>query len=400
MSKRSTDAPRVARGRRSVVAWGSPSAFVAAVILMLGAAPALAATDLIGPLRLRDTTPFNILRLDMLPAHAVRGGRGSWAIEADLSYTNTFVMSDNVRSYLEARSGGRRPLDAADVAALENLGADAYYVDGEFGVLDLTFHYALSSRTSAYSTLPLYSFGGGFLDGTIEGFHGLIGNGTDGRDLVERNRFQAVMSLEELHAAFLEAPIDGGVGDPVLGLRHSWLFGPRWALVADGAVKLAVRGEQTLLSTGANDYGLQASLQGKFKRQGAYFSAAFVRTDGRVLGVRLGSRTVPTLTAAWEVGLTSHTSAIVQAYASQSALRDTTLDEIKTNKYEMSVGLRSHRGHFVYGVAVIENIASFENTPDVGLSLTLAWLSLRPSDNLSARNVVSVAGSRGRVSGQ
>jgi len=362
------------------VVWGSASAFVVAVVLTLGVAPAHAETDLIGPLRLRDTTPFNILRLDMLPAHAVRGGRGSWAIEADLSYTNTFVMSDNVRSYLEARGGGRRPLDAADAAAIENLGEDAYYVDGEFGVLDLTFHYALVSRTSVYLTLSLYTFGGGFLDGTIEGFHSLIGNGTDGRDLVGRNRFQTVMSLKGLRTVFLEAPLDGGVGDPVLGLRHSWLFGPRWALVADGAVKLAVRGEQTLLSTGANEYGLQTSLQGKFNRQGAYFSAALVRTDGRVLGVRLGSRTVPTLTAAWEVGLTRHTSAIVQAYASQSALRDTTLDEIKTNKYEMSVGLRSHRGHFIYGVAVIENIASFENTPDVGLSLTLAWLSLRPSE--------------------
>ena len=27
---------------------------------------------------------------------------------------------------------------------------------------------------------------------------------------------------------------------------------------------------------------------------------------------------------------------------------------------------------------VIENIANFENTPDVGLSLSLAWLSLKP----------------------
>jgi len=351
---------------------------VAAIVLTLGVAPAHAETDLIGPLRVRDTTPFNILRLDMLPAHAVRGGRGSWAIEADLSYTNTFVMSENVRSYLETRGGDRRPLDAADATAIENLGEDAYYVDGEFGVLDLTFHYAVASRTSVYLTLPLYSFAGGFLDGTIEGFHNWSGFGGAGRELVERDRFQTVMALGGLRTTFLQAPIDGGVGDPVLGLRHTWLFGPRWALVADGAVKLAVRGEQTLLSNGANEYGLQASLQGKFKRQGAYFSAAFVRTDGRVLGVSLGSSTVPTLTAAWEVGLTSHTNAIIQVYASQSALRDTDLDEIKADKYEASLGLRSHRGHFVYGVAVIENIANFENSPDVGLLLTLSWLSLKP----------------------
>jgi hypothetical protein len=380
MSTQSTETPQAVLrgGRRPLMARASASALVSAIVLSLGAAPALADTELIGPLRLRDTTPFNILRLDMLPAHAVRAGRHSWAIEADLSYTSTFVMSDNVMRYLEARGGGRRPLDAADVAAIQNLGEDAYYVDGEFGVLDLTFHYAFTSRTSAYSTLPLYAFGGGGLDGTIEGFHNAFGFDNAGREFVAKDNFQTVLALGGLHTSFLRAPIDGGAGDPVLGLRHSWLFGPRWALVVDGAAKFATRGERTLLSTGANEYGLQTSLQGKFKRQGAYFSAGCVRTDGRVLGVHLGQGTVPTLTAAWEVGLTEHTNAIVQAYASQSVLRDTTVEEIKTNKYEASFGVRSHRGHWVYGVAVIENIANFENTPDVGLSLSLAWLSLKP----------------------
>src|SRR5437867_2673444 len=226
MSNRSTDAQRAAlrRGRLPVVAWYSASAFVAAVVLTLGAAPAHAETDLIGPLRLRDTTPFNILRLDMLPAHAVAAGAGSWAIEADLSYTNTFVMSENVRAYLGQRDS-RRPLAQADVDAILGLGEDAYYVDGEFGLLDLTFHYAVAPNSSVYFTLPAYSFTGGFLDGTIESFHNAIGNGSDGRDLVARGRFQTVLSLEGLHTSFLEAPLSGGLGDPVVGWRHFWALG-------------------------------------------------------------------------------------------------------------------------------------------------------------------------------
>src|SRR5437867_2938105 len=115
-------------------------------IIASAASPVWAETDLIGPLRIRDMTPFNILRLEMLPAHAVKPGRGSWAIEADLSYTNTFVMSDNVRAYLERR-GERRPLTQKDVDAILTMGEDAYYVDGEFGLLDLTFHYVTSSRS-------------------------------------------------------------------------------------------------------------------------------------------------------------------------------------------------------------------------------------------------------------
>src|SRR6266581_5588379 len=135
---------------------GWPVAVGAALVAFaLAATPARGETELLGPLRIRDMTPFNILRLDMLPAHAVAAGAGSWAIEADLSYTNTFVMSENVKNYLEQRNT-RRPLTQADVDAILGLGEDAYYVDGEFGLLDLTFHYAIASESSVYFTLPAY----------------------------------------------------------------------------------------------------------------------------------------------------------------------------------------------------------------------------------------------------
>jgi len=187
------------------------------------------------------------------------------------------------------------------------------------------------------------------------------------------------LSLEGLHTSFLEAPLSGGLGDPVVGWRHFWaLGGSPWGLVLDGAAKFALRGERSLLSTGSNDFGLQASLQGKFRRQGVYFSTSLVKTDGRVFGVKLGGRVVPTLTTAYEVGLTGHTNCILQLYASESALRDTTIEEIRANKYQASLGLRSRHGPMIYAFALTENVANFENTPDVGASLTLAWVSLKP----------------------
>ena len=107
-------------------------------------------TGLLGPLRIRDMTPFNLLRLDMLPAHAVDAGPGSWAIEAGLSFSNTFVMSDNVHEYLRHRAtaSGAAPLSAADVEAIQAMGQDAYYVDGEFDLLEATFHYRVRRHTS------------------------------------------------------------------------------------------------------------------------------------------------------------------------------------------------------------------------------------------------------------
>jgi hypothetical protein len=344
-------------------------------VFALAAIPAQGQTELLGPLRVRDLTPFNLLRLDMLPAHAVTGSPGSWAIEADISHANTFVMSGNVSDYL-ARRGTRGPLEPGDVEEIQGLGEDAYYVDGEISEMDLTFHYGITQRSSIYLTLPLYDFTGGFLDSTVEGFHGTFGLGSQGRDLVARDRFQAVATFGRGRTAVLDSPVTNGWGDPVIGLRHSWPVGEsHWNLVVDGAAKIALRGERPFLSTGSNDFGLQASLQRKLRRQGIYFSASVVRTDGRVLGMPLGSRVVPTLTAAYEVGLTRHTSAILQLYASESAVRDTSIEEIKANKYQASLGLRSRRGPLVYGFAVTENVVNFQNTPDIGMSLTLAWIS-------------------------
>lgn len=333
--------------------------------------------ELLGPLRIRDMTPFNLLRLDMLPAHAVDAGVGTWAIEADLSFSNTFVMSDNVRRYLQERGSGSA-LSAADAGAILALGADAFYVDGEFSLLEVTGHYRVARRTSLYLTLSVYNFSGGFMDGTIEGFHGAFDLENAGRDLVARRKFQTVMSVGEVQLIALETPVESGLGDPVLGIRHAFPLGAsRWGLVVSGEAKIAWRGERLFLSTGTNDYGLQLALQGKFRRQAIYFSGSLVSTDGQVFGVTLERRLVPTVTAAYEVALRGRTNFIGQIYASQSTVRESSIDVIQADKYEASLGLRTHRGRLIYGFAVTENIKNFDNTPDVGLSLTLAWAALR-----------------------
>jgi uncharacterized protein DUF3187 len=343
-------------------------------------------TGLLGPLRIRDMTPFNLLRLDMLPAHAVEAGPGSWAIEAGLSFSNTFAMSDNVREYLRHRAGAlgagaglRAPLSAADVAAIQAMGQDAYYVDGEFDLLEATFHYRVRRRMSVYVTLSAYDFTGGFMDGTIEGFHDSMNIENAGRQYVSRGRFQSVMEIGGAQSSSLAAPLEFGLGDPVIGMRQAFpLDGRRWTLVLSGEVKVAWRGEREALSTGTNDYGLQAALQGKFDRRAVYFNASFVSTDGQVFGIPLDRRIVPTVTAAYETSLTSHANFIVQVYASRSTVQDTTIDLLKADKYQASLGVRSRRGRIIYGLAVTENIKNFDNTPDVGMNLSLAWADLKP----------------------
>ncbi|HZN02862.1 MAG TPA: DUF3187 family protein, partial [Candidatus Polarisedimenticolia bacterium] len=149
-------------------------------------------------------------------------------------------------------------------------------------------------------------------------------------------------------------------------------------LVMSGEAKIAWQGERPFLSTGTNDYGAQLALQRKFSRQAVYCNASLVSTDGRVFGLELGRRVIPTFTAAWEVEMTEFTNLIGQVYASKSTIRDTSMEVITADKYQVSVGVRSRRGGLIYGFAFTENVKNFDNTPDVGLTLTLAWADLMP----------------------
>ena len=75
-----------------------------------------------GLLRSRDLTTFGFLRLDMQPAHAVSIEPGSWAIETELGYQNTWALSPEVEDYLTAlEPQGRSELGSAGFAAIQAL---------------------------------------------------------------------------------------------------------------------------------------------------------------------------------------------------------------------------------------------------------------------------------------
>lgn len=331
-----------------------------------------------GLLRGRDLSPFGLLRLDMLPAHTADAKPGTWTFEIQYAYQNTFATSDNVGDYLRARGADRRALSAQDANALLALPGDAYYVDGEFGLADLIVQRRMSEYWSAYLTIPYIHYSEGLLDGSIESFHDTFGFDQQGRDLVARNRFQFVYAIGDVQFAQLDRETDGGFGDPVLGVRYS-LPQPRfgWDVVVEVAAKIAVDGERFLLSTGKNDYGAQVTLQRRLGRSGrhaAYLSGSGVFYAGgpEIPGDR--SQFIPTLIAGYSYGITQRTSLILQGYASRSVIEDTTLEELKKDKFLLSLGVQSRGKNVLWNFAITENVSNFSNTPDFGLQMGLAYM--------------------------
>ena len=325
----------------------------------------------LGLLRIRDMTPFGLSRLDFLPAHPLTTSESNWGVELTLSYQNTWALSKNVRDYLSERGPGRRPVTNADVRAILALPGDAYLVDGEYGLVDLTLHYRTSSHFGLYVTVPYYYFDTGHFDSTIESFHQSFGFDDAGRSLVPRNQWRMIAKLERT-VTVLDMPPDDDLGDPVIGVRYSLKDKPAdWNLIVEGAVKIPRGDQEFLVSTGEMDFGMQVSLQRFFRPNALYatFSGVYFDSPDAALA---HDQWIPTVVLGWETRLTANLGLVFQLYGSRSTVQETNLDELSAAKVQATLGLQWRRNGHVIRLGFTDNVANFDNTPDVGLSLSFA----------------------------
>jgi Protein of unknown function (DUF3187) len=339
------------------------------------------ANDLYGLLRERDLSPFGILRLDMRPAYALSIQPGQWAVEVGVGYQNTWALSPNVEHYLESiEKNGRHAMGPADIAAIQGLPGENYLVDTELGMVDFTLHYRFSQTLTGYATLSAITYQGGFLDSTIEQFHSTFGFSTFGRHAINRNDVNMLLFLKSAHYESLGAPTHGGMTDPSFGLRYAGITLPgKWRLVVEGAVKVPYRSHELLITTGRTDFGAQASLQHVGDHQAFYISTEVVYYGGSVEPVPQDATYIPTLVFGYERALSARTNFNVQGYISKSVYsrKETDLDELLGNKYQVSVGFRHRTEHFVYTYGITENLQNIDNTPDIGVQFGLAYVPFR-----------------------
>ena len=346
-------------------------------LLALLAVPASGA-DFYGMLRARDLTPFGFLRLDMRPAHAVSIEPGSWVLETEFDYQNTWALSPEVEKYLNGlEGGGRRHLGAQELADIRALPGENYLVDLEMSTVDVTLHYKFSPHIAGYLIVSGVSYEGGFMDDTIERFHHSAGFHTFGRPAVARNDVNLVYDLKSTQYASLGGtPSHGGLLDPTIGIRYGTALGGRWRMSVEGAAKLAVAGKRTLLSTGRSDAGVQVALQYRGNRQAFYANVAGVYYAGGDFPVRQDAQVVPTLILGYEYALTANTNINLQAYASKSVYShsETDLQELLDNKYQVTAGFRHRMSDMIVTFGITENVQNINNTPDIGFQLGVAWV--------------------------
>ena len=327
-----------------------------------------------GLLRARDLSLFGFLRLDMRPAHAVSGPPGNWGVEIDLAYQNTWALSPNVRQYLQSLPG-RRHLGPNEIQAIRDLPGEAYLVDVELGLLDVTFHRKLTNHWGVYAGFSGVHYSGGFLDGGVESFHSAFGFGQAGRPAVNRNQVNVILDLKNRQLV-QQGPPDGGLLDPTFGVRYTAAMSPTpWNLVIEGALKLPIAGARAFLSTGEPDFGLQITLQRFMGNHAFYASLAGVYTDGSNSIVAYRTQVVPTAILGYEYQWNRETSLIAQVYASRSVFnsQDTDLEPLREKKYQATLGARYRIGASLLTFAVTENFINTNTTPDIGFQIGWAY---------------------------
>ena len=355
--------------------------FAMGASLLFASEASHAESQFYGLLRSRDLTPFGFLRLDMRPAYAVSIEPGSWAIESELGYQNTWALSPEVEKYLiSLEPTGRRDLGPEEYEAIKALPGENYLLDVESANFDFTFHYKFSPHWTGYMIASAVKYQGGFLDDTIERFHDAFGFSSFGRPATRKNDVNMIYDLKGAQLASFGAPTDGGFTDPTFGVRYTG-FQPfsRWAFSVEGAVKVPVDGERTLLSTGKTDIGVQASLQRFGNQHAVYLNAAAVYYAGADFPVKQDAQIVPTLVIGYERALTTRTNVNLQGYISRSVYThdETDLDELLGLKYQVTLGIRHRFEQLLVTFGITENLQNVNNTPDIGFQLGLAYIPAR-----------------------
>jgi len=345
---------------------------LAATALAVAALPSMA-EEFYGPLRIRDMGPFQLLRLNMLPDHALSPTAGQFALELHWSASNTFAMDRDVSDYLKVR-GERREISTVDVENIGTLSDNAFLFDGSLGYFNMTAHLGFSDRWSGYFSVPVHHYSGGFMDRTIEDFHDMFGFDSFGREYINRDEFQAVVVLDGETFHLLEAPTGNGLGDPVIGVRYYHPLGGHSAVTFELAHKLAVLDPDDFLSTGSSDTGLQVSWHAHGLRNSIYTSFALVRAGRADPFPDHTRRYAPSMNIAWENRVLENLNFVLQLNAARSVFEDGADEELTANVYQASVGLRQRHGNFVWSYALTENLVNFNNTADLGVHIGFAWL--------------------------
>lgn len=319
---------------RAAAGFPRPLAVACSVLLVCGAVDAQ--TRIEPPMRVASQAPLQSTRLAMIPAVTGHLRGGDVRVEWSETWTNVWV--------------NERPAMLLDYEALETR---------------LTTTWAISESWALQLDLDERRRFGGALDAVIQNFHGVIGNGLNGRDTVPRNSVNIEVrhpdtgrSVLELHD---ERTFSRGISPTVA--RSQQVFGGRFTLAATARFPVSHAGDEL---TSGSDFGLSAGWSRRHGTTSVHLAAGITRTGNVRVDFPI-ERLQKTGLVSVVRPLTRRTAAVLQYLYNDGVAGS---GPLAAGVHEVTVGGRIHiSGSTAVDFGIIENLINYDNGPDVGVHL-------------------------------
>jgi len=337
--------------------------------LLFLASPAFSQAPATGPFMQRDQFPVRMLFLGLRPEAGDLLPRRSARLAVRMDYANTYASTFPVGD----------PLVADDYYQAAPPDEYRLFVDTETMRVSVDLDWRIASRLQAGMTLPFLKHGGGFLDGVVEGFHGMFNLSNGGREWSPRNDYGVFVVRDR---RFWIRSVESAAfrpGDLVLRVKTPLnLGGKNVALALAGAVKLPTGNLETLTGSGGTDFqaALFATWRPERPKRDMIFHAnlSHARLGKPTLGEGFPLRSITSLVLAFEYRTTGRLAALVQTQVNIGPFPSSRLGPLNRTAIEATAGVRYALSESVsLDMGLTENFSQYQNTPDVGLHAGIAW---------------------------
>ncbi len=298
-----------------------------------------------GPLHLASQSPLQSIRWSMLPRTPSTLGRGQYEVLSSGSWVNVWAIGEGL-----------------------------YELDYESLRLDLELAYGITDHLSIEAELEDRSMFGGRMDGLIRNFHDLFGIDQNGRDEVTPNRFYGRLSFDDQPPILLEAKDRGSFSRTLrVTLAHNLTCGTQYV----PALSYAVTARYEMLDWKGNrgpggvDFGVSVALAQRFGRVYVYLTLGYAFFGAESLGPLQLKSGQYTVLLAGEWNYSPRHALVVNLLRSEGAAQD--YGAFSDPSTELTFGWKWELyPKTVLELGLIENIWSFDNSPDFGLHLGLS----------------------------
>lgn len=292
-----------------------------------------------GPLHLYSQSPFQALRLGIRPRTPSTLGRGQREVRATATWTNTWANGTG------------------------------YFLDFETLQAAVSFGYGITDALQIEVEAQQRDRFGGAMDPLVQGFHDLLGIDQNGRDQVPRDQFTFDLSSPDGLNVHLDSGDRGTFTRSVqVSLQHNVTCGSAKAPAFSYSVMTRIETADAGDLTGGSHVDLGASVAVARRVKHIYFYgtlglARFGRNEFRGLDLKDTQYTI--LTAA-EWRFRANQSFLLQYLRTEGLSPD--FRPFANESHEVTLGWKWEVvSKTVIEIGLIENLISFDNSPDFGI---------------------------------